>query len=224
MYKVRELQRGDDWALYRSTVVENESEEMKTQLGRAYRLFKNTFTGCDSSLKSDKFTLSALPELFRDTSDEDKQALQDVMQSGDLSGYRFYNVFNLTSPSPLFWFLLKEISFVVRTELKSDAPMWMQCWMNMHKPNEVLGWHDHHFPYHGYISIDPKDSVTQFKEDDLRYDIKNEVGNIYFGPGWKRMHRVVVNNEYDGPRITLGFDITLEPNLPDDQFSIIPLL
>ena len=102
--------------------------------------------------------------------------------------------------------------------------MWMQCWMNMHNPKEVLGWHDHQFPYHGYVSIDPKDSITQFKEDNLRYEIKNEVGNIYFGPGWKRMHRVVVNSEYDGPRITLGFDIVLEPTLPDDQFSIIPLL
>ena len=224
MYNIKEICRGTDWSVHRSVVVENESEEMKTQLGRAYRLFKDTFTGCDSSLKSDNFTLSALPNLFRDTQSEDRDTLNQIVSSGDLSGYRFYNVFNLTSPSPLFWFLLKEISAVVRTELQSDAPMWMQCWMNMHNPKEVLGWHDHHFPYHGYVSIDPKDSITQFKEDNLRYEIKNEVGNIYFGPGWKRMHRVVVNSEYDGPRITLGFDIVLEPTLPDDQFSIIPLL
>ena len=38
------------------------------------------------------------------------------------------------------------------------------------------------------------------------------------------MHRVVVNDDYQGPRITLGFDIITEPTLPDDQFSIIPLL
>jgi len=218
------IQRGDDWVLYRSEVVVHEPEEMKAQLGRAYRLFKNTFTGCDSSLKNDGLTMSALPELFQvnNSYDEDYKQLEEMQ--GDLSGYRFYNVFNLTSPSPLFWGLLKELSTIVRTELQTDAPLWMQCWMNMHNPKEVLGWHDHHFPYHGYISIDPKDSVTQFKEGDKKYEIKNEVGNIYFGPGWNRMHRVVVNEEYQGPRITLGFDIITQPTVPDDQFSVIPLL
>lgn len=218
------IQRGDDWVLYRSEVVVHEPEEMKAQLGRAYRLFKNTFTGCDSSLKNDGLTMSALPELFQvnNSYDEDYKQLEEMQ--GNLSGYRFYNVFNLTSPSPLFWGLLKELSTIVRTELQTDAPLWMQCWMNMHNPKEVLGWHDHHFPYHGYISIDPKDSVTQFKEGDTKYEIKNEVGNIYFGPGWNRMHRVVVNEEYQGPRITLGFDIITQPTVPDDQFSVIPLL
>ena len=218
------IQRGDDWVLYRSEVVVHEPEEMKAQLGRAYRLFKNTFTGCDSSLKNDGLTMSALPELFQvnNSYDEDYKQLEEIQ--GNLSGYRFYNVFNLTSPSPLFWGLLKELSTIVRTELQTDAPLWMQCWMNMHNPKEVLGWHDHRFPYHGYISIDPKDSVTQFKEGDTKYEIKNEVGNIYFGPGWNRMHRVVVNEEYQGPRITLGFDIITQPTVPDDQFSVIPLL
>ena len=50
------LKRGDDWVLYRSEVIEHEPEEMKAQLGRAYRHFKNTFTGCDSSLKNDGLT------------------------------------------------------------------------------------------------------------------------------------------------------------------------
>jgi len=221
------LKRGDDWVLYRSEVIEHEPEEMKAQLGRAYRHFKNTFTGCDSSLKNDGLTLSALPELFSpsDSYNEDHKQL-DEMQGQDLSGYRFYNVFALTSPSPLFWGLLKEVSRIVRLELRAPAeqPLWMQCWMNMHNPKEVLGWHDHHFPFHGYISIDPKNSTTQFKEGDITYEIENEVGNIYFGPGWNRMHRVVVNDDYEGPRITLGFDIITEPTLPDDQFSLIPLL
>jgi hypothetical protein len=218
------IEKGDDWVLYRAEVVQREQQEMITQLGRSYRLFKNTFTGCDSSLKSDNFTLSALPTLFSDTSAEDKGTIKEMAEA-DMSGYRFYNVFNLTSPSPLYWFLFKNIKQVVRDTLGNNQPLWMQCWMNFHKQNEVLKWHDHHFPYHGYVSIDPKNSTTEFKQGSLKYNIENVVGNIYFGPGWERMHRVVVNEDYDdSPRITLGFDILTEPTLPDDQFSLIPLL
>ena len=48
--------------------------------------------------------------------------------------------------------------------------------------------------------------------------------NIYFGPGWDRKHKVCVNEDYSGNRITLGYDIHTQPDLPDDQFSLIPLL
>ena len=96
----------------------------------------------------------------------------------------------------------------------------------MHKPDQVLNWHDHKFDYHGYVSIDPKDSITKFHDPNtnVRYEIKNEVGNIYFGPGWDRKHKVCVNENYSGNRITLGYDIHTQPDLPDDQFSLIPLL
>ena len=102
------IEKGDDWVLYRSEVVQREQQEMITQLGRSYRLFKNTFTGCDSSLKSDSFTLSALPTLFSDTSAEDKNTIA-TMAEADMSGYRFYNVFNLTSPSPLYLSTLRRV-------------------------------------------------------------------------------------------------------------------
>ena len=130
------IEKGDDWVLYRAEVVQREQQEMITQLGRSYRLFKNTFTGCDSSLKSDSFTLSALPTLFSDTSAEDKGTIKDMAEA-DMSGYRFYNVFNLTSPSPLYWFLFKNIKQVVRNTLGNNQPLWMQCWMNFHKQQEV---------------------------------------------------------------------------------------
>ena len=47
-YEPNLIDSGEDWVVCKSEVVSNESEEMKVQLGRAYRLFKNTFTGCDS--------------------------------------------------------------------------------------------------------------------------------------------------------------------------------
>ncbi len=220
-YKIKE---GEDWVLYRSPVVEHEQEEMLRQLGRGYRLFKETFTGLDSSLRQDGLTLGALPELFdREDVKLDNEHLDNM--DTNFSGYRFYNLFSLTAPSPLFWLLMKDIRTVVRTHLNTDEPLWMQCWVNMHEPHEVLNWHDHKFDYHGYVSIDPKSSTTKFRDGrGPLYEINNEVGNIYFGPGWERMHKVCVNEQYEGKRITLGFDIETRGDLPDDQFSLIPLL
>ena len=219
-YKIRD---GEDWCLWRSQAVENESKEMVAQIGRSFRLFKNTFSGLDSSLKQEGLTLGALPDIFNVQEQYDKDT-QFLNKETYFSGYRFYNLFALTSPSPLFWLLFKDIRHVVRTQLQTDEPLWMQCWFNYHEPHQVLKWHDHRFPYHGYVSIDPKDSTTLFKEGDVKYEIKNEIGNIYFGKGWDRMHMVRVDSPYEGKRITLGFDIICQPDVPDDQFSIIPLL
>ena len=102
-YEPNLIDSGEDWVVCKSEVVSNESEEMKVQLGRAYRLFKNTFTGCDSSLKNDGLTLDALPDLFSqvDARQEDMEQLKN-MKSGDLSGYRFYNVFNFSKNVPSY--------------------------------------------------------------------------------------------------------------------------
>ena len=82
-------------------------------------------------------------------------------------------------------------------------------------------WHGHAFDYHGYISIDPQDTTTVFKDPD--YQIKNYPGQIYFGPGG-RIHKVSVDSDFTQPRITLGFDIHLNPETPDGTFALLPLL
>ena len=48
-------------------------------------------------------------------------------------------------------------------------------------------------------------------------------GQIYFGPGG-RMHKVSVDSDFTQPRITLGFDIHLNPETPDGTFALLPLL
>ena len=224
MDKVYKVYDGDAHCLWRSPVVVNEQEEMIAQLGRAHRHFKNTFTGFDSSLTGNELTLGALPNLF---SQQEQREDDKVFLDGekDFSGYRFYNIFALTAPSPLFWQLYRDIQTVVRTTLAHDEPLYMQCWMNYHTPDKVLKWHDHKFPYHGYVSIDPKNTTTKFRngEDPVLYEINNEVGNIYFGAAPGRYHKVFVNDDFGGRRITLGFDIVETPDLPDDQFSLIPI-
>lgn len=133
--------------------------------------------------------------------------------------YKYYNIFSVTSPSPTFYTLFKDLSLLIREYVNHDRPLWMQSWLNYHMPDEVLDWHGHNWSHHGYISIDPKKTKTVFEE----YEINNEIGNIYIGPG-ARLHKVEVLETFSSPRITIGFDITDEPNIPNEQFSLVPVL
>ena len=163
---VRKIENGKDWALWRSDVVENNIEQMSIELGRAYRLFTETFTGCNSSLTNvDPFTnasLKDLPNIFENMKKEDAEDEAFLNTNQDVSGYRFYNVFSLTTPSPLFWELFQEIKYIVEQQFDYKGPKWIQCWLNYHRQDEVLDWHNHAFPMHGYVSIRPHFTTTTF--------------------------------------------------------------
>ena len=132
---------------------------MSIELGRAYRLFTETFTGCNSSLTNlDPFTnasLKDLPNIFENIKREEQEDRNFLNTNQDVSGYRFYNVFALTTPSPLFWELFQELKYIVEQQFDYHGPKWIQCWLNYHKQDEVLDWHNHAFPMHGYVSIRP---------------------------------------------------------------------
>lgn len=145
--------------------------------------------------------------------------------------YNKYNIFSLTAGSTNFYVLFQELRDLIRDRWGSADNIWMQSWVNYLTYDElnILDWHDHLFNYHGYISIDPKNTVTIFKD----YEIKNTVGQIYIGPGY-RHHKVCALDEYSGERITIGFDLVLQQkssnphvkyvNVPLDNLSFIPLL
>lgn len=143
--------------------------------------------------------------------------------------YNKYNVFTLTSPSTNFYKIYQELRNYIRNYLGEERPLWIQSWINFMKFEELnrLDWHGHDFEYHGYISIDPKNTNTEFDN----YTIKNKPGQIYLGPG-HRKHRVVAVEPFDGVRVTLGFDIVALPNTkyvtyyerPWMNKSFIPLL
>ena len=139
--------------------------------------------------------------------------------------YGRYNVFSLASPMPLWYDLYSDLSYVIRGYITSHSldthkPLWIQSWLNFHKSAEVLEWHNHDWPYHGYISINPCKTTTVFEG----YKIENKIGGIYIGPG-DRKHKVRVDEEFDSTRITLGFDITDQPHTtPSELWSLMPLL
>ena len=130
--------------------------------------------------------------------------------------YDKYNVFGLTSPTQVYYDLFNELRGFVYDYTKSKQ-LWMQSWVNYHMPDQVLQWHNHTWPIHGYISIRPHKTKTVFEG----YEIDNEVGNVYIGPG-NRYHRVEVLEDYDTPRITLGFDLLTKPTQCSNNIGLIP--
>ena len=132
--------------------------------------------------------------------------------------YKEYNIFSIMAGCPYFFKLYKQLQKVIRVYSLDDSPLWMQAWLNYHNENEVLDWHNHWWPYHGYVSIDPHETITEFK----KFKIINKIGNIYIGPGLNQ-HRVVVNKNFPRPRITLGFDVTNEIRHFPQMYSLIPI-
>jgi len=136
--------------------------------------------------------------------------------------YSQYNTFNITSSSHLFYDLFKELNYVIRDYIQNDSTrIWMQSWMNFHTEDKVLNWHGHDWPFHGYICVDPKKSKTIFTD----WEIENKVGQIYIGPGTidgKNQHKVEVLEPYEGERITIGFDCSLDASVLRD--NLIPIL
>jgi hypothetical protein len=147
------------------------------------------------------------------------QTIRQLLNEDDPTrAYYKYNVFAITAGSIQFYNLFKELRNIIRAEIP-NTPLWFQAWINLHTQDNVLDWHNHSWDYHGYIAIDPKDSTTEFEG----YNIQNKIGQIYFGPG-NRTHKVTINTPYSGERITIGYDITLDPIMGTGCLGLMPLL
>lgn len=149
--------------------------------------------------------------------------LKDRLNSQDTTWtYEQYNLFSFTSGSTLFYNLFLELKTFIRDYYNSPNPLWMTAWLNFHNYNESeksLQSHGHDCSFHGYISVNPQDTETQFYKG---LTIENTPGQVYIGPAghWNidYYHRVVNKSEFSEPRITIGFnihdnkDILLNPN------------
>jgi|688.fasta_scaffold584063_2 hypothetical protein len=157
-------------------------------------------------------------ELLSIASVAHQRCLENLNVDNTTSAYNRYNSFTLFGCDKHYYNLYKDLIYVIKDFVPKTECMWFESWINWWTPKEVLGWHDHLFKYHGYISIDPKSTFTKFR----KYSIENKIGNIYIGPGF-REHRVIVDTKYDGPRLTMGFDINVEPT-KTDNLSFIPII
>jgi hypothetical protein len=135
-----------------------------------------------------------------------------------------YNIFGLCACSQEFYDIYSDLirgmrAYFQEFQIPMQKQLWLQSWVNSHKPHEVLKSHNHDWPWHGYISIDPKDSETVFTDKPNGtelYRIKNKIGQVYFGPG-HRFHHVVVNSPFQGERVTLGFDLENRERILDNR-------
>ena len=132
--------------------------------------------------------------------------------------YAKYNIFTLNPNSVMLNKLFLELKNVVRNYVKKDT-LWLQSWLNYDGENKFNTWHNHSWPYHGYISIRQHNTSTVFED----YEVKNEVGNIYIGKGFKK-HYVKVEEKFDTPRITIGFDVKdINTKVYKEMVSFIPI-
>lgn len=180
----------------------------------------------DYRLYSSPFVVGYQSEIIRDCNIGYKHfnEIFNKDNKGTTLEYLRYNIFSLTIRSNYFYVLYQQIIASVREFVGDDRPLWMQAWMNYHLPDEVLGWHGHSekFLLHGYISIDPKKTITRFND----YVIENKVGNFYLGKtGDNHMHCVEVLEPYEGHRITLAFDVldSYSTNPGPANLSFIPI-
>jgi len=125
------------------------------------------------------------------------------------------NAFAFAAPSALFYDLYMELRDIIREYISfhvgDSERLYLDTWLN-YCPYEIskMPWHDHAFSYHGYIALDPQKSITDFGD----WQIPNEIGYIYIGPGYQH-HRVVVLEEHDKPRLTIGYDVEYKSVVPD---------
>ena len=165
--------------------------------------------------------ISENQNLFIDKCNKAYEKISNIIKSKETTwNYGLYNIFAVTAGDEYFYKLFLDLKKIVKEYNNNEENLWMQSWINYHKSHEVLNWHNHSWLFHGYISIDPKNTRTLFEDGT---EIKNEVGNIYIGP-CNLKHKVVVDKPYEGNRITLGFDI-INKNFKkyNDKISFIPL-
>ena len=150
-------------------------------------------------------------QLLHDTDTVYQRFIKEFGDKSSTFSYGSYNVFALAHGIVTYHTLCKNIQTIIKQYMQTDEPLWFRAWLNYHTPDQLLDWHNHdNCVAHGFVSIDPKQSITEFKEynvkDSIGYSIKNSIGKLYIGPG-SNYHRVVNNTTFTTPRITIAFDV-----------------
>ena len=189
---------GSDYCLVDSLFVARHREELLAECAAGVAKFRSLFPGTNTTASTNA---------------------AERRRYSNHEGYRLYNVFGLCAPSVLFMGLFKELVSALAGIVK-EREVYVQAWVNYQTREEVLGWHRHDgFDYHGYVAIDPKDTVTEFEG----YTIENRCGLIYVGDCFPR-HRVVNRSSYAGTRVTIGFDVLVPSRVSTDNLGLIPVL
>ena len=139
---------------------------------------------------------------------------------GSTAHYMKYNAITLLRGLPHYNVVFDELLSIICEYYEGDSEtIFVKAWINYHSEDELLDWHDHQSLFHGYLSIRPHDTVTEFKDG----KIENEVGSMYIGPG-NLKHRVVSNTKFTEKRITIAFDVNDKIEELSNPFIQVPIL
>jgi hypothetical protein len=131
--------------------------------------------------------------------------------------YYKYNL--LLYPYGQLYDLYKEISTFFKEVAGEDAlrhGYYMQCWLNIYKKGQFIGWHSHSGngnkdvpSYHGFYCVTGEGSKTTYKVVPNKdyIDVPTVPNQIVMSKCSNDMHRTWPW-EGDEPRITIAFDIT----------------
>ena len=154
-----------------------------------------------------------------DANTDDIQRYRNTKQDST-SLYNEYNALLLLRNSKEWNTVFDELlSLIKGFYTGSSSSLYLKCWINYHNEKSVLNWHNHSSLFHGYMSIRPNNTITQFET----VNIENQVGNIYIGPGGAK-HRVLTVDKFDQPRITLAFDVNESLTDLNNPFIQVPIL
>ena len=178
------------------------------------------FSNTDEVINYVHYVFSKYDHAFATCNDDTPIRTSD--HSTSTSAYQLYNAFTLLNDNQEWRKIYEQvISIVKQFYLESGGTsdtLYLKAWINYDDEDNVLGWHNHDALFHGYIGIDPLDTMTEFENQ----IIENQIGRMYIGPG-NINHRVLVNKKTNKKRITLAFDVNEDFALLHNPFIHIPI-
>ena len=169
------------------------------------------FSNSDELINYVHYVFSKYSNAFAKCND-DKELRTSTLPSST-STYNSYNAFTLLNDNSEWRKIYEQVVLIVKQfYLESGGTndtLYLKAWLNYDDEKDVLGWHNHDSLLHGYIGVEPLDTITQFENQ----NIENQIGRMYIGPG-NTLHRVLVNKRMNKKRITLAFDV-------NDDFTIL---
>lgn len=164
------------------------------------------------------YSLKKINIVFPDTNSTLSTTKAELNRYSNHSGYKLYNLFAVAAPNAAFFDLFQELVDFIFSSCQEDK-LYVQAWLNCQPNEELLDWHRHSgYLLHGYICIDPKDTLTEFET----FEIENKIGLMYVGECGEQ-HRVVSRNNFEGFRLTIGFDAIRPSEMQFDNMGFIPI-
>jgi hypothetical protein len=138
---------------------------------------------------------------------------EDTGVYGNRTSASYINYNLLSLPIESFQSFYHNLISVIKPCLPKEHHV-IQCWFNVFRGGEFVGWHDH-WParyrcVHGFYCVNVTPSFTEYKYKhipDQVFKIKSKEGLLVFGKSNNDLHQSSPWSDSANPRITIAFDI-----------------